>query len=69
MPEHINAAVYSFVMRYAQRENQPPSVLTVAEGCKIGVFAVAQAVGELNWLFLTGSMDDPARCYVEIDGE
>lgn len=45
MPEHINAAVYSFVMRYQQRENQPPSVLIVAEGCKIGCLAVGQSKG------------------------
>lgn len=69
MPENVNTAVYSFVMRHTQRENRPPSVLTVAEGCKIGFLAVAQAVGELNWLFLTGATDDPARCFVEIDGE
>lgn len=69
MPENVNAAVYSFVMRWHEREKTAPSVANVAEGVKIGTLAVAQAVGELNWVFLMGAMSDPAQCFVELDGE
>ena len=64
-----NTRVYSWVMEFTTRERDAPSVADVAEGTGIGVLAVAEAIGELNWLFLNGSATDPAHCFVEIDGE
>lgn len=64
-----DAKVYSWVMRYTQSGGRAPSVLVAAEGCGLGVLALAETVGGLSWLYLRGDPNNPARCFVEIDGD